>query len=66
MFWQTYNVHFSLVASRSRHQAMLEFAARNGIKPAVELYPNEGPQTVEKVFESLEKGSVRYRAVLVM
>ena len=36
------------------------------VKPAVELYPNEGPETVEKVFENLEKGNVRYRAVLVM
>jgi len=66
MFWQTYKVHCSLVASRSQHQNMLEFAARHGIKPTVELYPNEGPQTVEKIIENLDKGRVRYRAVLVM
>ncbi len=45
---------------------MLDFAARHGIKPQVELYKKEGPETIEKIFDNLEKGSVRYRAVLVL
>ncbi len=66
MFWEQYHVHSSLVASRAKHQDMLDFAQRHGIKPTVELYKKEGPETVEKISENLHKGTVRYRAVLVM
>jgi len=64
MFFDVYHIRSSLVASRAQHRDMLDFAARNGIKPTVELYQKEGPETVEQIFDNLEKGKVRYRAVL--
>ncbi|OIW33956.1 GroES-like protein [Coniochaeta ligniaria NRRL 30616] len=63
-FWQTYHVHSSLVASKAQHQDMLEFAARHGIKPVVQVYELKGPETINTIFEDLSKNRVRYRAVL--
>jgi D-arabinose 1-dehydrogenase-like Zn-dependent alcohol dehydrogenase len=43
---------------------MLRFAARHGIKPVLEKFP----MTVEGInaaYEKLEKGTIRYRAVMV-
>lgn len=56
----------SLVASKAAHQDALEFAARHGIKPIIQLYELEGPETVGKIFEDLKANRVRYRAVLKM
>ena len=66
MFWHEYHIHSSLVANRAQHRDMLAFSARHGIKPAVELYKKEGPKTLETIFDNMEKGKVRYRAVLVL
>lgn len=66
MFWERYHVYSSLVASKSDHQDMLDFAARHGVKPVVELYHKDGPETVQTIFNKLEEGTVRYRAVLVL
>lgn len=63
-FWQVYHLRSSLVASKAQHQDMLEFAARHGIKPAVQVYDLKGPETVNTIFEDLTKNRVRYRAVL--
>ena len=50
-----------LVGSRFETRQMLEFAAKKQITPLVEIYPAED---VNLVFEKLQKGEVRYRAVL--
>jgi D-arabinose 1-dehydrogenase-like Zn-dependent alcohol dehydrogenase len=65
MFWNVYHIHSSLVASRATHDDMLAFAARQGVKPKVELYEHKGAETVNEIFEKLTQNKVRYRAVLV-
>lgn len=54
----------SLVATRSVHRKMLEFAAFHKIEPIVEKYPmtEEGIKTA---LDRLEKGQVIFRAVLI-
>ncbi len=64
LFWELYHVRSSLVASKAQHRDMLDFVVRNHIKPVVQVYKNEGPATIEQIFDNLEKGKVRYRAVL--
>lgn len=64
-FWNSYSLHSSLVASRAVHEDMLEFAARNGVHPKVELYDHDGAESITKIIERLEANKVRYRAVLV-
>lgn len=66
VFWDGYNIVSSLTSSKLQHEEMLEFAARNKIKPAVQLYDFKGPETIEAVFKNLAEGKVRYRAVLKM
>lgn len=58
-------MHSSLVASRHRHDDMLKFAQRHGVKPQVELFEFEGAGSIEMILKRLEEGAVRYRAVLV-
>jgi D-arabinose 1-dehydrogenase-like Zn-dependent alcohol dehydrogenase len=43
---------------------MLEFAARHGIKPKIEVYPHEGAESVIAAFDKLKAGTPRYRVVL--
>lgn len=50
----------SLVASRQVQTLMLEFAARHNIKAAIEEV-DMSKDNLEKCFERLEKGDVRYR-----
>lgn len=53
-----------LVATRSVHQEMLDFATLHGIKPWI----NEFPMTkdgIDEAFDALGKGKMRYRGVLV-
>jgi D-arabinose 1-dehydrogenase-like Zn-dependent alcohol dehydrogenase len=64
LFWEVYHVHSSLVASRARHDEMLQFAAVNGVKPVVEVSKHTGADSIQKAIERLESGKVRYRAVL--
>ncbi|KAH8646212.1 chaperonin 10-like protein [Xylariales sp. PMI_506] len=66
IFWETFHIRPSLVASKAQHDDMLAFAARNGIKPVNQVYKFEGPETVEKIFRDLQEGKVRYRAVLAL
>jgi D-arabinose 1-dehydrogenase-like Zn-dependent alcohol dehydrogenase len=57
-------VQGSLVAPRSLHRQMLEFAGRHKIEPVVEKFPmtEEG---IKEAMDRLEKGEVTFRAVLV-
>ena len=64
-FWNGYNLHSSLVAPRSIHDDMLEFAARHGVRPKVELYDHDGAESITSIIERLEANKVRYRSVLV-
>jgi D-arabinose 1-dehydrogenase-like Zn-dependent alcohol dehydrogenase len=54
----------STEASRENHLRMLEFAARNGVKPWVETF-EMSEKGVKEAFERLERGGMRYRGVLV-
>jgi len=54
----------SVVAPRLIHKQMLEFAARNGVKPIMMKFPmNEAGIT--KAMKTLHDGDMRYRGVLV-
>jgi D-arabinose 1-dehydrogenase-like Zn-dependent alcohol dehydrogenase len=64
MFWDGYQVHSSLVASKAQHDDMLTFAAHHKVKPAIQVFKHEGAQSVTDVFDKLSHGTVRYRAVL--
>ncbi|KAM3508773.1 hypothetical protein MY10362_000983 [Beauveria mimosiformis] len=61
---QGVTVQSALVATRGVHRAMLAFAARHGVRPVVETFPltEEGAR---EALDRLEKGQVRFRAVLV-
>lgn len=66
MFWHSYQVHSSLVASRAEHDEMLAFAARNGVEPLVQVFKHNGEDSVKEIFGKLFQNKVRYRAVLEM
>ncbi|KFA51888.1 hypothetical protein S40293_04055 [Stachybotrys chartarum IBT 40293] len=57
-------VQGSMVAPRAVQKQMLEFAARNSVKPMVETFPMT-ENGITDAFESLGNGRVRYRAVLM-
>ncbi|KAF7357724.1 NAD(P)-dependent alcohol dehydrogenase protein [Mycena venus] len=61
---QGLNIQGSLVASRSVHRRMLEFAARYDIKPIIERFPLT-KNGVEEGMEKLREGRMRYRGVLI-
>ena len=64
MFFDGYNIHSSLVASRGRHDEMLEFAAQHGIVPTLEHFEmSEGG--IATALAKLRSGKMRYRGVLV-
>ena len=54
----------SLVAPRQVHREMLEFAAAKNINPIVQTFPLD-LDGINKAFETLEGGNMRYRGVLV-
>src|SRR5688500_2216777 len=64
MFWDVNHIHSSLVASRARHDQMLQFAAVHNIAPVVEVIKHSGVDSVNQAIERLESGKVRYRVVL--
>ncbi|KAI3573695.1 chaperonin 10-like protein [Fusarium oxysporum f. sp. albedinis] len=64
MLFHGYDVFSSIVASRNTHDEMLEFSARHGIKPMVQIFKHEGAPTIKQVFELIEQNKMRYRAVL--
>ena len=53
-----------VIASRTVHQRMLDFAARHGVRPVVQTYPMTR-NGIEEALEALREGKVRYRGVLV-
>ncbi|KAJ7616116.1 putative NADP-dependent alcohol dehydrogenase C 2 [Roridomyces roridus] len=57
-------IQASMVACRTVHERMLEFAVRNKVEPIIERFPmtREG---VQKAMDNLKGGQLRYRAVLV-
>ncbi|KAK4936440.1 hypothetical protein LTR10_022657 [Elasticomyces elasticus] len=57
-------VQGSLVAARQIHREMLEFAAKHDIRPIIQTFPMT-LDGVNKAFETLENGQMRYRGVLV-
>jgi D-arabinose 1-dehydrogenase-like Zn-dependent alcohol dehydrogenase len=58
------NIQGTVVAARSVHKKMLDFAARNHIAPVIERFPmtRDG---VEEGMARLREGKMRYRGVLV-
>ena len=54
----------SLVATRAIQNQMLEFVVRHQIRPLIEKFPMS-KEGIEKAFERLGKGEMRYRGVLV-
>ncbi|KAF8199818.1 NADP-dependent alcohol dehydrogenase [Mycena galopus ATCC 62051] len=61
---QGLNIQGSLVAARSVHRKMLDFAARHNIKPIIERFPLT-KSGVEEGLAKLREGKMRYRGVLV-
>ncbi|KAJ7639450.1 chaperonin 10-like protein [Roridomyces roridus] len=55
----------SLVAARSVHIRMLEFAAKHGVHPIIETFPMT-KSGVEEGMAKLREGKMRYRGVLVV
>ncbi|ROV99614.1 hypothetical protein VPNG_07736 [Cytospora leucostoma] len=53
----------STEASKRNHVDMLEFAARNQVRPWVEVFPMTAPG-LKEAFDRLESGQMRYRGVL--
>lgn len=57
-------VQGSLVAPRLIHQQMLEFAARNNVKPMIQTFPMS-EKGITEAMDTLNKGKMRYRGVLL-
>lgn len=57
------SVHGICASTLTQLNKMLDFAARHKIRPVIEEFPmtKEG---ITEAFEKLDKGKVRYRAVL--
>jgi D-arabinose 1-dehydrogenase-like Zn-dependent alcohol dehydrogenase len=58
-------VQGSLVADRQTHREMLEFSARHGIRPMIEVFPMD-VNGIEKAFKTLNDGNMKYRGVLAV
>ncbi|APA07710.1 hypothetical protein SS1G_00733 [Sclerotinia sclerotiorum 1980 UF-70] len=58
------NIQGNLVANRSAHKQMLEFAAFHDIKPIVQTFPMT-ESGIAEAMDKLDKGQVYYRAVLL-
>lgn len=55
----------SLVGARQVHREMLAFAALHDIKPIIEEFPMS-EDGIKEAMDKLERGDMRYRAVLVV
>ncbi|KAL7778975.1 hypothetical protein CFE70_008478 [Pyrenophora teres f. teres 0-1] len=64
MFFAGYNIRSSLVASRAKHDEMLQFAATHDVKPWVESF-ELSESGIAEVAEKLKANKIRYRGVLV-
>ena len=57
-------VQGSLVADRKTHSDMLAFAAQHGINPVIQEFKMD-EDGIERAFETLDSGKMKYRGVLV-
>lgn len=64
MILNGFRVQGSVVAPRAIHNKMMQFAAVHDIKPMIEEFPLN-KDGIEKAFEHLDHGEMRYRGVLV-
>ena len=64
LFFNGYKLHTSLVANRLDHAKMLDFAARQGIKPTLERF-DLTEKGLSDAIKKLQDGKMRYRGVLV-
>lgn len=62
-FFNCYNLVTNLVASRSTHAEMLDFAAHHDVKPLIEEFKLDEEGVADAVGR-LQSGKIRYRAVL--
>jgi D-arabinose 1-dehydrogenase-like Zn-dependent alcohol dehydrogenase len=58
-------VQGSVLAPKGVHERMLEFAAKNAVKPKVHKFTMD-LEGVEEAFSVLKEGKMRYRGVLVV
>jgi D-arabinose 1-dehydrogenase-like Zn-dependent alcohol dehydrogenase len=63
MFFDAYRVHASLVGSRAMHAETLEFAAKNNIRPLIQVTKLENLSSLQKVIGDMGSNAIRYRAV---
>ncbi|KAJ7881408.1 putative NADP-dependent alcohol dehydrogenase C 2 [Mycena leptocephala] len=64
IFTQGLTIQASMIAARSIHRRMLDFAARHQVKPITERFPMT-KDGVEEGMAKLGEGKMRYRGVLV-
>jgi D-arabinose 1-dehydrogenase-like Zn-dependent alcohol dehydrogenase len=64
MFFDGYNIRSSLVASRAKHDEMLQFAATHDVKPWTETF-ELSEAGISDVVAKLNANKIRYRGVLV-
>jgi len=64
MFFDGYNIRSSLVASRNKHDEMLQFAATHSVKPWIEEFELSESGIADAV-EKMKGNKLRYRGVLV-
>jgi D-arabinose 1-dehydrogenase-like Zn-dependent alcohol dehydrogenase len=64
MFFDGYNIRSSLVASRAKHDEMLQFAAAHLVKPWVEEF-DSNESGIADLVGKLTANKIRYRGVLV-
>lgn len=63
-FFNGYNIRSSLVASRAKHDEMLQFAATHDVKPWVEKF-ELSESGIADLVSKLNANRIRYRGVLV-
>jgi D-arabinose 1-dehydrogenase-like Zn-dependent alcohol dehydrogenase len=64
MFFDGYNIRSSLVASRAKHNEMLQFVAAHDVKPWVEEF-KFSESGIADLVGKLNANNIRYRGVLV-
>lgn len=57
-------IQWSICSSRALHVKMLHFAAQHHVEPIIQQFPLT-VEGIEEAMRKLERGEVRYRAVLV-
>ena len=64
MFFDGFNIHSSLVASRAVQDDMLRFAAHHNVKPVTETF-EFSEEGLGQCLGRMKEGKLRYRGVLV-